>query len=261
MTTTTAVVGLAAVILIGIGIVAVVRPRTGQIDAGPSSAFAAAMYGLLLGLLLFAAQGHFEAARTTANDEAAKNLALYSAATGLPTADQNRIQHDVVCAMRAMVVDEWPAMAAGDVDGTVATQRAVSRVYDDITSLDHANPVVEAQFGSLFGLLLERGELRNQRLFHATAQLAPALWLIAFIGAGVIVVITGLEVAEPNRRRWLIAMVPVFVLLAVVFWVLSSIDQPFEGATFAIGPTSMQHALDVIRAGNPDPGVLGPCAP
>ncbi|MGI9186472.1 MAG: hypothetical protein ACR2J9_02950 [Gaiellales bacterium] len=260
MTTYFAVGGLALVILLGIAIVAIVRPRTGQIDAGPSSAFAAAMYGLLLGLLLFAGQGHFDAARSAANDEATKNLALYSAATGLPTADQNRIQHDVVCVMRATIDSEWPAMATGDTDGAVETQQAVSRLYDDITSLEHGNPVIDAQFGSIFGLLLDRGQLRNQRLFEANRQVSPALWLVAFIGAMVIVVITGLEVAEPNRRRWLVAMVPIFLLLGVVFYVLAAIDQPFQGATFAIDAGSLRHALDVIVAGRPDPGVLGPCA-
>ena len=75
--------------------------------------FVSAAYGLLLGLLVVTAMGHFNDVRTEAQKEASSLIALHDTLNIYTPATREPAQHDLVCYMRSIVDDEWPSMARG----------------------------------------------------------------------------------------------------------------------------------------------------
>ena len=106
------------------GLLAMLAHKWRPDDAAPEHAlvlgFVSAAYGLLLGLLVVTAVGHFNDVRTEAQKEAGSLLALYDSLNVYAPATREPVQHDVVCYMRSIVDDEWPSMARGRRAGSTA---------------------------------------------------------------------------------------------------------------------------------------------
>jgi len=107
-----AVIGSAAVLS-----VVVHRRRTTDADPpeyGLVLSFVGAAYGLLLGLLVVFAVGHFNDVRTEAQREASSLVSLYDTLRVYPSETADPVHHDLFCYMRSIVHDEWPSMARGN---------------------------------------------------------------------------------------------------------------------------------------------------
>lgn len=239
---------------------AVRRGRGAPLDTAPTLAFIGGLVGLLISLLLFFAVGHFSDAKATAQTEAGTNLALFSAATGLPEGTIARVQHDTLCVMRSTVADEWPAMADGDLNGSPRTQAYVSRLYDSVTSIPLSDARAAAQYGRINALLLERGQLRAKRLYEGEPQIPVALWVVLWVLVFIVVVLTGLQDRFSTRAAWVGVSAALVVTVLVTLLAIAALDNPY-GPGPDVGPTSMQHAVDVIGTSQHDAGVDAPCTP
>ena len=256
-----AVVLLLVVIVASIVVVAIVRARTGRLEADYAVGFSTALYGLLLSLLLFTANGHYEAARRAASDEAAAATAVTTAAVGLSSTDRTRIQHDAICVMRATIDGEWSVMqGANPESGSPSYRQAFARLAADAAALQAGDPAARAHAAALMNRIVNLGIARDARVAQTYQQVAPVLWVILFIGAAVVVILAGLAVTEPNRRRWVIAMVPMVILLAAVFYVLAAVDRPYVGVVFHVESTAMRQAIANVAAAHPDADVLAACS-
>ena len=254
-----AVAVLLLVVAGSIGIVILVRRRTGRIEAGLSAEFATVLYGLLLGLLLVGANDHYDSARQAAATEATAASAVVVSSIGLPETDRVRIQHDAICVMRATVDREWPTLVT-DADGSPPVHAAIARLIEDSSALARSSdPVSSARSAALVDRAVALSVARDDRVDHAYTAISPALWVIAFLGAGIVVVLTGIGVSESNRRRWVVAMIPMVVLLISVFYVLAAVDNPYTGVFFRVSPASMQQTIADITADHPAAGVLAAC--
>ena len=78
-----------------------------------SLTFVGAAYGLLLGLLVVFAVGHYTDVRHEAQGEASTLVALQDTVRVYPPETSDPVRHDVVCYMRSIVHDEWPSMERG----------------------------------------------------------------------------------------------------------------------------------------------------
>jgi hypothetical protein len=70
-------------------------------------------YGLLLGLLVVFAVGHYSDARHRAEDEATELVALHDAVAVYPREPRESLRHDLICYMRSIIADDWPSMERG----------------------------------------------------------------------------------------------------------------------------------------------------
>lgn len=237
---------------------AVRRRRGAPLDTAPTLAFIGGAVGLLLSLLLFFAVGHYSEAKATAQEEAGVNLALFSAATGLPDGTIARVQHDSLCVMRSTIADEWPAMESGDLDGSPRTQAYVSSLYDAITSIPLSHARAAAQYGQLDALLVQRGQIRAKRLYEGQPQIPVAMWVVMWALIFIVVVLTGLQEKLSSRGAWLGVSAALVVTVLVSLLAIVALDNPYGPGT-AVGPDSMQQAVAVLDTTQHDAGVNDPC--
>lgn len=251
-----------AVLAAAYAVVWAVRRRLGTpLDTAATLGFIGATFGLLLSLLMFNAVGHFSEAKATAQEEAGVNLALFSAATGLPQGTIGQVQHDALCVMRSTVADEWPAMAGGDLDGSPATQRYISQLYDTVTSLPLGDARTAAQYGEINSLLIQRGQLRAKRLYEGQPQVPIAMWVVIWVLSFVVVVLTGLQERLAGRAQWIGVSAALVITLTVSLMAIVALDNPYREPGPNVGPSSMQQSLAVLGTSRHDAGVNAPCVP
>jgi hypothetical protein len=75
--------------------------------------FVSSAYGLLLGLLVVFAVGHYSDSRNQAEAESTSLVALYDALGVYPPETRQTVRHNIVCYMRSIVSDDWPSMEDG----------------------------------------------------------------------------------------------------------------------------------------------------
>ena len=248
---------LAAVLAPSIAAVLLVRRRTGAIEAGAAAGFATALYGMLLGLMLYSANGHFDSARRAAQAEARAATALMLSVDGLPRDQQIAVNHDAMCVMRAVVDTEW-SMMTRDPSGSPKARDALLRLNATVAGLDVTNPAIGSRATEIRRRTLDLMTTRDTRLAEAYESTLQPLWVVIFLGAAVVTIVTGLS-AKEGGRRWVLAMAPPLVLLTVVVWVLAAVDKPYDGVLVRVEPTAMQEAMATVVAIQPDPRITAPC--
>ena len=117
------------VIAAGIGLSLLLhRGRTGEElpDYRVVLGFVGSAYGLLLGLLVVFAVGHYSDARHRAEDEATSLVALHDTVDVYPHDIRGRLRHALICYMRSIVEDDWPSMERG-----IATEAPRTGAFGD----------------------------------------------------------------------------------------------------------------------------------
>src|SRR5204862_169623 len=84
--------------------------RDSQRAAG-ALAVGGTIFAVVVGFVFLLAFQSYQNARTHSQDEALAALGLFNAAEHFPQPTQARLQGDDVCYARAVIDDEWPAMA------------------------------------------------------------------------------------------------------------------------------------------------------
>src|SRR5437899_1511215 len=97
-----------------------------------SLTFVGAAYGLLLGLLVVFAVGHYTDVRHEAQAEASTLVALQDTVRIYPSETSDPVRHAVVCYMRSIVHDEWPSMERGKDTAARRTLGFGDRVRADV---------------------------------------------------------------------------------------------------------------------------------
>jgi hypothetical protein len=219
--------------------------------------FVGAAYGLLLGLLVVFAVGHYTDVRHEAQAEASTLVALQDTVRVYPPETSDRVRHDVVCYMRSIVHDEWPSMERGNDTAARRTLRFGDRVRADVRNL----PIDDQKEGSAYGransLITDASQSRQRLLFFTEPTIPAALWVVIYVGAFlVILLLVGHYATRPAGR--VAALGSVAVLMTVVVSVLATLDQPF-GVGARVQPDEMRQAVDLVLTGEKNPAILRPC--
>src|SRR5262249_12227447 len=219
--------------------------------------FVGSAYGLLLGLLVVFAVGHYSDTRREAQKEASSLVALWDTLDVYPPATRHPVQHDLICYMRAIVTDDWPAMERGSRLEDPRTLAFGDRVRAGVRGL----PVGDEHQGSAYGrastFITDAGESRQQLLFFTEPEVPTVLWVLIYVGALLLVFLVGTHYAERPRGR-AVALGSVASLLTVIVVVLSMLDNPFAiGAR--VHPDSMRDGIDLLSVGRERTGVFRPC--
>src|SRR5215211_5526718 len=127
--------------------------------------FVGPAYGLLLGLLVVFAVGHYSDARHRAEDEATSLVALYDALSVYSPDTRESARHDLICYMRSIVADDWPSMHRGNTTEAPRTLAFGDRVRSDIRRLPLASARESSAYGRSVSLMTDASEARQQLLF------------------------------------------------------------------------------------------------
>lgn len=226
-------------------------------DYQPVLAFVGASYGLLLGLLVVSAMNHYSDTKREAPREASTLVALWDTLDVYPRATKDPVRHDLLCYMRAVVEDDWPAMERGSRLEDPRTLAFGDRLRAGIRDLPVGEPRQSSAYGRAAGLIADAGQSRQQLLFFTEPEVPAILWLLIYLGAFLLVFLLATHYAEHPRGRYA-ALGSVAALLTVIVVVLTLLDHPYEyGAR--VEPDAMRDGIDLITAGHEPVGAFRPC--
>ena len=250
-----------AVIALAIALSVLVHRRR-KSDDGPEFqvvlGFVGSAYGLLLGLLVVFAVGHYSDTRREAQKEASSLVALWDTVDAYPPETRDVVLHDVVCYMRSIVSEDWPAMERGSRFEDPRTLAYGDRVRDEIRRLPLDDDRQRSAYGRASSLISDASSSRQQLLFFTEPEVPTVLWVLIYVGAFLLVFLLGTHYADRPRGRFT-ALGSAAMLLTVVVVVLTLLDNPFDfGAR--VQPHSMRDAIDLVSVGNDRTGgVFRPC--
>lgn len=222
-------------------------------------AFVGGAYGILLGLLLVFAVGHFVDARQVSKDEAATAAALFAAVDPFPVTVRDTLRHDLLCYMSSAATDDWAAMRAGDLTGSENTGAYASRVQKEIAALPQDKDVEASNHYFVTEEILDLAKDRQLRLLHAVPEIPPVIWLVLYVSAFLFM---GLTVFHLGQRRWLtrLAVAATTLLLMAIIGALIQLDAPYVGIGTSLRPVALDAAMERLRDANPTPASLwAPC--
>jgi hypothetical protein len=253
-----AVIGAAAAL-------AVVVHRRRTPDTAPEFqsvlSFVGAAYGLLLGLLVVFAVGHYNDVRHEAQMEATTLVALDNTVAVYPPETGDHVQHDLICYMRSVADDEWPSMERGRQLEAPRTLGFGDRLRADLRSLPTDGSAQTSAYGRAGTLISDAGGSRQRLLSLTTPEIPTALWVVIYVGAFLVFFLLAVHYAtRPAGRGW--ALGGVAVLMTVVVLVLGMLDQPF-GLGVRVHPDQMRQAIQLLLTGNTDQTnrvLLQPCS-
>lgn len=234
------------------------RRRTAEAPEYQSAlTFVGSSYGLLLGLLVVFAVGHFNDVQTGSQQEASSLVSLYDTVGVYPTQTSDHVRHDLVCYMRSIVQDEWPSMARGSDQEAPRTLGFGDQLRADLRSLPDSNPAQGSAYGRSATLISDASTSRQRLLFYTEPRIPTALWVVIYVGAFLVsLLLAGHYATRPVGR--ISAVATVAVLMTVVVGVLAMLDQPY-GLGVHAQPDQMRQAINLVLVGEKSPVVLGAC--
>ncbi len=241
--------------------VAVVVHRRRTPDEAPEYqsvlSFVGAAYGLLLGLLVVFAVGHYNDVRHEAQMEATSLVSLFDTVAVYPPETSDRVQHDLVCYMGSIADNDWPSMQRGS---ELEAPRALGlgdRVRDDLRALPTDGSAQTSAYGRAATLISDADQSRQRLLFLTAPEIPTALWVVIYVGAFLVFLLLAIHYAARKDGLFLV-LGAVAVLMTVVIAVLGMLDQPF-GIGIRVNPDQMRQAVSLVRIGA-SPAVLQPCS-
>ncbi len=253
---------LGAVIGAATGVAVLIHKRR-QARWGAAPEYSAALgfvgsaYGLLLGLLVVNAVGHFSDVRNQAQAEASSLASLYDVVGIYPAATSAPVRHNLICYMRSIADDEWPSMARGNQLEVPPTIRSGDRLRDQLASLPLEGPRDSSTYSRAVSLIGQADDARQRLLFLAAPGIPTALWVVIYVGAFVVFMLLSVHyAAHPSGRLW--ALSAIGLLMIVVIAVLSMLDEPY-GFGVSVQPRQIDQAIHLLLTGEKNPTILSPC--
>jgi hypothetical protein len=221
-------------------------------------AFVGGAYGILLGLLLVFAVGHFVDARQVSKDEAATAAALFAAVDPFPVTVRDTLRHDLLCYMSSAATDDWAAMRAGDLTGSENTGAYASRVQKEIAALPQDKDVEASNHYFVTEEILDLAKDRQPRLLHAVPEIPPVN-LVGALRIGIPV--HGLTIVHPR---------PAAVADATggggdnpaamaIIGALIQLDAPYVGIGTSLRPVALDAAMDGCQDAITPASLWAPC--
>lgn len=226
-------------------------------EYGSVLGFVGAAYGLLLGLLVTFAVGHYNDVRNESQKEASSYVALYDAVEPYPPETRDSVRHDLVCYMRSIINDDWPSMERGSQLEAPRTLMFGDQVRGDVYIGLANNPGQSSASGRAASLLSEADASRQRLLFLTAPEIPTALWVLIYVGAFLVFSLLAVHYAARPQGRFLVFGSSV-VLMTVVIGVLAALDQPY-GIGVRVQPEQMHHALNLVLVDETNPAIVHAC--
>ena len=204
---------------------------------------AGVIYAVLLGFMVVAVWESYDAAHSTAAEEAATLVPLYRQTNDMAPVPGGKMRVLIRAYAEAVATDEWPSLEATGHASEKARKITgdIMRVYGTLNPATKVREIIDAQFLSTFSELLID---RNKRLMQASESLSWIMWLGA-IGGGVIVV--GMSFILYMDTWWpQVLMAGVMsALIGMLLFMMAVLSRPFVGP-LALEPAPFESSLKVF---------------
>jgi predicted membrane channel-forming protein YqfA (hemolysin III family) len=225
-------------------------------DFGPVEEMLGAMFGVLLAILVLFASEHYADARSHAEQEAAGLNDIFRIAGDYSPAERDPLQHDVVCYAREAILYDW---SSGSQDGSPILNARASQLHRDAQTIAVNHPQ-SYLLSSLFDGVTKASDGHQLRLADRQGRVPSVVWVVIYIGVGVLMLFLALEYLPDNRHR-LLALPAATVVLASMTIVIYMLDHPY-GSAIRLQPRGLHSLLRTVSltSGRPLPAsVLAPC--
>ncbi len=196
-------------------------------------------YAVLLGLVLIAVWDDWEAAASTATDEANELAGIFWIAHSLPQPEGRHIQELARSYAQVVVKEEWPLMGQGK-----ASPKAWATLEEMRGTIQGLDPTTDAQ-QVLYEQALERvhgvADARRDRLLDAREGIPAILWVVLIVGGVITVGFTYLFGLE-NTTVHLLMVAALAMTLSLTLFTVAALDYPFSGDV-RIHPTAFEQVL------------------
>jgi Protein of unknown function (DUF4239) len=214
-------------------------------------------FAVIVGFVFLLAFQSYQSARSNSRDESLAALALFNAAEHFRPPAEAALQSDILCSSRAVISDEWPAMA--DERSSPLVENWLFRLN---TRFARLNPRGTAESDAAQNWFDESDALetgRRGRLAEASRVVPTTIWVLLLLaGAGVVGFVL-LFADSGERRVSQVAMVlTVTTAIAVSLLTVNFVDRPYGNHDGAITPSAMQGVLATMER---EQAALGQSAP
>jgi Protein of unknown function (DUF4239) len=196
-------------------------------------------YAVLLGLMVVAVWEEWEAAKSTADDEASSLAEIFWIADRLPESDGRHIQELARSYARVVVYDEWDLMEQ---------QKSSPRAWDllddlraSLQNFDPSTPEEQVLYEQGLERMRDLADARRDRLLEAEQGLPVILWVVLIIGGIVVVGFTYLFGLQSTTIH-LLMVGSLALIIALVLFTVAALNYPFRG-DITIYPEAMEHVL------------------
>jgi Protein of unknown function (DUF4239) len=217
---------------------------------------AGAALAVLLAFVIFTVFESYANARDAAGTEAVATQQMYATAGFFPD-KTTQLRGEAVCYGRAVVSDEWPAMASGHESAVV--QGWVDRLD---TTIQQARIVGNGQGAALehwLTLSQERQDARRTRLAESQPFVPAFVWFVLILLTIGVVAFQCLF-ADPAARALgqAVAMGSMAATLFAALTLIWILDRPFNDRGAEVRPSRMEASLTVMSHESTLPALL-PC--
>ena len=186
----------------------------------------AVLYAVLLAFVVIVVWGQFNATDVRVHKEADALGNLFREAQVFPTPVQRAIFDAVRTYARAVVEEEWPAMARGAESPTA--RQAYIDLWQTIRTVEPRTPAEVNWHAIMLQSLTTMSDGRRDRLADSRAVLPPILW-VALLSGGVINVGYTYLFGVRSLAVHLIITSALAAMTALLLLVILIMDHPFAG--------------------------------
>jgi hypothetical protein len=209
---------------------------------------AGAAFAVLVAFVFLLAFQSYDAARSSAQDEATAVARMFHASELLSPPGREALQGELICYGRAVAQDEWDTMRDGRQSGLVrGWLRRIDRTFVGV------RPRTASQ-GAAFSDWMDQGSDREIGRRGRLAEAEPLVpWLVwVFLVAGGVIVVTFTAFFADSRERRLsqaMLMLAVSTMVTSSLLVIAFLDRPYHSDS--IKPSAMETTLAEVEPRDP----------
>ena len=207
---------------------------------------AGVLYAVLLGFLVIGVWEAYSAARENVATEATSLISVYRFTQAMEKDESVTQQRLLRAYTEAVIQEEWVTQA----DGGKASPRARKAIGDTIreygkmpAAIRNAHPTINQAYISAIQTLVA---VRNKRLVEASDSLPWVLWMVATVGAVVLIAMTFMLFMEKGWPHAVMASLMGLVIGTLLFSMLM-LDKPFSGP-MAIDSAPFENTMQAFDA-------------
>jgi hypothetical protein len=183
-------------------------------------------YAVILGFMLYTEWTTFSAANLNASLEASALRSIFRLAEGLPAPQRSQLEVQVRAYADAVVNDDWPQMARGQVPETShIINENMWRTLMSIRTASNSESIAQDHALSELSTLTQR---RRERLLQSVTRLPAIFWCVLLVG-GFLTMLSVSMFGSVNSRLHAIQVSSLTLLVTLVMLAIADVDSPFRG--------------------------------
>jgi uncharacterized protein DUF4239 len=209
---------------------------------GPNVSVIGTTYAVLIAFMLSGVWTNLQAARINAEQEANNLVNIFRFAYQLPSESRAQIQTLARGYCKAMISEEWPAMARNAQSPTA--HHLTQQLWYSMISVQAHNASVQTVMDHSLSELTSMTEHRRIRLLQSRQSLPALLWAVLVVG-GIVTVGSTCLFGVDNFKLHMVQVFEISFLLSLMLVAIASINRPYQG-TVHVSPDAFRYALETM---------------